>query len=204
MAVVKSANFRDPASMWNTANSDPMAKISGSIPARVVDAAHAPHIRLAIILKLTTAGRIGAILNLTWDRVDFAREQINLRLDDETEGRKGRAVVPMNPMARSALEVAGQAALSDYVIEHGGEKVSSIRKGFTSAVERAGLKNVTQHSLRHTAAVHMVSKGIPIEKVAQYLGHTNPAITYSVYARYAPDHLRDASDALDFDLNGGA
>ncbi len=33
----------------------------------------------AILLMLTTAGRVGAILDLTWDRVDFDRAQIDLR-----------------------------------------------------------------------------------------------------------------------------
>ena len=40
---------------------------------RLVDAANEPHVRLAILLMLNTAGRVGAILDLTWDRVDFRR-----------------------------------------------------------------------------------------------------------------------------------
>jgi integrase len=42
----------------------------------------------------------------------------------------------------------------------------------------------------------MAQAGVPIEQIAQYLGHTNPAVTYRVYARYSPEHLRKASDAL--------
>ena len=44
----------------------------------------------------------------------------------------------------------------------------------------------------------MVSSGIPIEKVAQYLGHSNVAVTYSTYGRFAPEHLTDASEVLEF------
>lgn len=47
------------------------------------------HIRLAILLMLTTAGRVGAILDLTWTRVDLERGQINLRVD--LEGPRRRA-----------------------------------------------------------------------------------------------------------------
>ena len=43
---------------------------------------------LEIILMLSTAGRLGAILDLTWDRVDFTRDQIRLRRDDNVT-RKG-------------------------------------------------------------------------------------------------------------------
>lgn len=164
---------------------------------RLLAAATTPHVRLAIVLMLTTAARVGAVLDLRWDRVSFERGQIDLRVD-ATGPRKGRAVVPMNRMARAALQTAREAALSDYVVEWAGGPVKSIRKGFVSACEAAGLKDVTPHSVRHTAAVHMAAAGIPISKISQFLGHSNEAITARVYARFAPDHLREAGDVLDF------
>lgn len=164
---------------------------------RLMSAPVAPHIALAIHLMLSTAGRVGAILDLTWDRVDFERRQINLRLPD-SENRKGRAIVPMNAGLRAALQTARDAALTDYVIEFGGKRVKSIRKGMVSAFERANIKGATIHTLRHTAAVEMVSNGVSLERVGQFLGHSNVAVTYTVYARFAPDHLRDAADILDF------
>ncbi|MDH2327674.1 tyrosine-type recombinase/integrase [Cereibacter sp. SYSU M97828] len=164
---------------------------------RLIEGASAPHVALAIHLLFATAGRVGAILDLTWDRVDLDRGIINLRLDD-ARTRKGRAVVPMNRGIRAALQTAKEAALSDHVIEYGGERVGSIRKGFENACTRARLENVTLHTLRHSAAVAMVSSGVPMDRVAQYLGHSNSAITYSTYARFAPDHLSDAAEVLDF------
>lgn len=164
---------------------------------RLVAGTSAPHIRLAIVLLLGTAGRVGAILDLDWSRVDFERGIINLRLSDSAT-RKGRAVVPMNGMTRAALQTARDAALTDYVVEYAGDRVKSIRKGFQNACERAGLSDVTIHTLRHTAAVHMVGAGVPMQKVSQYLGHSNTAITERVYARYAPSHMQDAADVLNF------
>lgn len=165
--------------------------------AKLIDHAGAPHITLAIHLLFATAGRVGAILDLTWDRVDMERGIINLRLDD-ARTRKGRAIVPINRGLMAALQTAKDAALTDHVIEYGGERVSSIRKGFENAVRRAGLKDVTLHTIRHSAAVAMVSSGISIDMVAQYLGHSNSAITYSTYGRFAPAHLSDAAEALEF------
>lgn len=163
---------------------------------RLLTADAEPHTRLAIILMLTTAGRTRAILELTWDRVDFERGQINLRLQAEGP-RKGRAVVPMNSTLRAALSTAAEHALSDHVIEWAGQPVRSIRKGFMSAVASAGLKNVTPHVLRHTAAVRMAAAGIPMQKISQYLGHSNTSVTERIYARYAPDHMYDAAAALE-------
>jgi integrase len=164
---------------------------------RLLAAECQPHIRLAIILMLATAARVGAILDLTWDRVDLERGKIDLRLPD-ARTRKGRAVVPINRMAMVALQDAQRAALSDHVVEWCGAPVRSIRRGFAVAVDNAGLTGVTQHTLRHTAAVHMAAAGVPMSQISQYLGHSNTAITERVYARFAPDHLRNAADVLDF------
>lgn len=164
---------------------------------RLLDAASQPHIKLAILLMLSTAARIGAILELTWDRVDFDRNQIDLR-KSASGPRKGRAVVPMNPGLRDALLSAQQAALSDYVIEWGGRHVKKITRGFSSAAKAAGLQNVTPHVLRHASAVHMAEAGIPMSEISQYMGHSNTSITERVYARFSPDHLRHAADVLDF------
>ncbi|MFC3059641.1 tyrosine-type recombinase/integrase [Paenirhodobacter populi] len=155
------------------------------------------HIRLAILLMLTTAARVGAVLELTWDRVDMVRGQINLRVDG-LGPRKGRAVVPINGTLRAALTTAKERAMSEYVVEYAGAKIGSIKKGFHTACENAKLKGITPHVLRHTAAVHMVEAGIPIAEVAQFLGHSNPTVTYSTYGRFSPDHLRKAAEVLEF------
>lgn len=160
-------------------------------------AASTGHIRLAVLLMLSTAGRIGAILELTWDRVDFDNGIVNLRTGDTTT-RKGRAVVPMNAGLRAALQEAREHAITNNVVEWNGEPVKSIKVGFAAAVERAGLDDVTPHTLRHTAAVHLAAAGVPMQKISQYLGHSNTAVTERVYARFAPDHLRDEASMLDF------
>lgn len=165
--------------------------------AKLLDAKCAPHIKLAILLMLSTAARVGAILDLTWDRVDFDNGVINLRTD-ATGPRKGRAIVPMNASTRAALKAAESASLTDYVIEWAGEQVKSIKTGFNAAVADAGLEGVSPHVLRHTAAVHLAVAGTPMSRIAQYLGHSSTAVTERVYARFAPDHLRAEADVLDF------
>ncbi|WP_245421713.1 site-specific integrase [Methylobacterium sp. B4] len=144
-----------------------------------------------------TAARVGAVLELTWDRVNFDRGTINLRTS-ELGPRKGRAIVPMNSELRAVLQTAKAAALTEHVIEWAGEPVASIKTGFNAAVKAAGLEGVTPHVLRHTAAVHMVEGGVPMAEVAQYLGHSNEALTFRVYGRYSPTHLRKAADVLSF------
>lgn len=162
----------------------------------LIECAKEPHVRLAILIMGTTAARIGAVLDLTWDRVDFERRQINLRLTESF--RKGRAIVPINNTLYGALAEAQKAALTDYVVEWAGKPIKSIKKGFKAACERAELENVTPHDIRRTAARLMVEGGIPMREVAQYLGHTNEQVTYQIYARYSPEYMQDAADVLDF------
>jgi integrase len=63
---------------------------------------------------------------------------------------------------------------------------------------RAGVPDVSPHVFRHSAAAHMTEAGVPMGEISQYLGHSNEAITARVYARFSPDHLRKATDVVDF------
>lgn len=163
----------------------------------ILAAAALPHVKLVIHLMLATAARVGALLELTWDRVDFQRRLIHLIDPEQRARRKGRATVPINDTLLAALQDAKQGALSEYVVEWGGEKVKSVRKSIATAAKEAELDDVSPHVFRHTAAVWMAEAGISMAEIAQYLGHSTPAITYRVYARYSPDHLRKAASALD-------
>lgn len=163
----------------------------------LVDAAVMMHVKLFIILSVTTAGRPKHVLELTWSRVDLVRRIINL--DDPTrfKTQKGRARVPINDTALSHLEVASKVKTSEFVIEVDGQPIKSIRNGVRAAVRRAGLEDVSQYTLRHTAGVYMAQAGVPLEQIAEYMGHTSIETTRKHYAKFHPDHLRAASGALE-------
>lgn len=163
--------------------------------ARLLAACAPHHLRLFVILALATAGRAGALLELTWDRVDFERGLIDLRSFGER--RKGRAAVPMTRTARAALSAARNAARTPYVIDYADRPIASVKKSFATACRASALEGVTPHVLRHTAAVWMAEAGTPMSEIAQYLGHDNDRVTQRVYARYSPEHLRGAAAALE-------
>lgn len=164
---------------------------------RLLEGCKQPHVKLFVLLALQTAGRRGAVLALTWDRVDFDRRVIRLTVEGE-KNRKGRATVPITDQLLPELRAAKEAAQTVYVVEYAGVPVLNIKRGFAAAVERAGLDDVTPHDLRHTAAVWMAEDGVPFEEIAQYLGHSSVAVTFKVYARFSPTHLRRAAKSLEF------
>lgn len=162
---------------------------------KLIDASEPAHLKLFVLLAWATAGRASALFELTWDRVDLERGQIRLA---KGEGRrKGRATVPITNRLREALERAYEMRESEFVVEWGGRPVKSVKKAFETAAIAANLDDISPHVLRHSAAVAMVESGVPIPEVAQYLGHTDPRVTYRVYGRYSPDYLRRAAKALE-------
>ncbi|TIN02676.1 MAG: site-specific integrase [Mesorhizobium sp.] len=167
---------------------------------RILAAATLPHVKLVIHLMLGTAARISALLELTWDRVDLQRRVIYLTDPDNTQSQKGRANPPINNTLLVALQEASKGALSGHVVEWAGDRIKSVKKAIETAASKAGLRDVSPHVFRHTAAVWMAEAGVPIPEISQYLGHSNIAITYRVYARYSPMHLRKAASALELGI----
>lgn len=170
----------------------------------LVEAADTPHIKLFIILGLTTGARSGAILDLTWfntatgkARVDFEQGTIDYRPSGRVQTNKRRTVVPMSDMAREALEQAFAGRLSDHVIEFGGKPIQSVKKAIRRLSKDSGII-FSPHVLRHTCAVWMAHADVPMQKISQYLGHTSLKMTEQVYGRYSPTFMRDASAAVAF------
>lgn len=169
---------------------------------RLIESCAMPHIKLFVILALTTAGRSAAILELTWDRINFETGVIDLKAPKlvdwlEKKVSKGRATVVMNDLAREALTEARAGALTDNVIEWDAKAVRSIRKGFMTAATKAGL-SVTPHDLRHTAASLMEEAGIEMQVISRFLAHKDQRTTSSIYSKPRPAHLIGAAEVVNF------
>lgn len=164
---------------------------------RLLDHVQTPHVRLFIILAVATGARMGAILELTWDQVDFKHRTINFNAENREQTNKRRPVVPMNNRAQEALQEAVGGALTNYVIEWDGKPVKSIKRAIRKAAERSGVA-CSPHVFRHTAAVWMAQADVAMQKIAQFLGHTSTRVTERTYARYSPGFMRDAAAALDW------
>lgn len=155
------------------------------------------HVRLFVILAVTTGARMSAILDAQWVQVDLVRGTINYKPAGRHETNKRRPTVPLNSRALAALKEAQAGARTDYVIEWNSQPVASVKKAIREAAKRSGVP-CSPHVFRHTAGVWMAEANVPMHKIAQYLGHTSTKVTESVYARFSPTFMRDAADALDF------
>jgi integrase len=176
---------------------------------RLIDGCVMPHLRLFTIIALCATARKGAILELTWDRVDFERGVVDFNTHEErgildSGYQKGRSIVPMNNLLRAALSEAKTGARSKYVVEWNGSKVGDIKKGFSAALKRAGLEDrrISPHVLRHVAASWMASADIPMRQIQKLLGHSSEKITEAVYAsKTGHSYLSGATNVIDLKLN---
>jgi integrase len=155
----------------------------------------AHHARLYVELGLATMARPAAILDLTWDRVDFERGTVDLNPSGRRQTRKRRPVVPLNEDALNALREAYKGRQGPFVVERGAEQVKSVKKAFQAASERSGIA-VTPYTLRHTGAVWAAEAGVSMAELAQFMGHDDSATTERHYARFSPGHLRRVANAV--------
>jgi len=154
-----------------------------------------PHVWAFIAMALLTGQRKEAILGLTKDRV-FSDEGF---IDFNEDGprcvrRKARAVVPISAEMRELLALLQSDSI--YIVNNNGRRIRDMRKTWGKVIKVAGLENVTPHTLRHTVATLLVRAGVPLIEVSKLLGHKDSRITERVYAKFSPDYLLRATEAL--------
>ena len=68
------------------------------------------------------------------------------------------------------------------------------RGGWQSAFDKATPGGL--HTLRHSAASVMLTRGVPLKVVSEILGHSSIAITGDIYGHVSPDVARQAMSTL--------
>jgi len=152
-----------------------------------------------IQLGLNTGMRKGEMLGLSWDRVDFDQRMVYLTDQDQKNGKHGG--IPLNAKAVAALE--NRKAHRDEFCPDSpwvfstrqGTRVANIRKGFTTACERAGITDLHPHDLRHTCAAWLVQDGVDIRVVCELLRHSSIQVTMR-YAHLSSKNVREAVERL--------
>lgn len=165
----------------------------------------APHLVELIRLGLYTGMRPGEILGLEWRRIDLQAAIVYLEADDQKNAKAGS--VPLNQEARRANLArmrfrATYCPPSPWVFcDRRGQRISSVKKGFATAVARAGLTDVYPHDLRRTCGSWLVQQGVPIQVVSNLLRHSDIRITDRVYAHLSPTRVQAAVEVLDRPAN---
>jgi integrase len=151
----------------------------------------------ALFLTAAFTGlRLGELLALRWRDVDFAGETIRVRASYSagqlTTPKSGQVrAVPMAPDVASAIAQLGRREdwIGDDDLVFAGDTGtyldgSALRRRYLAALDRAGLRRLRFHDLRHTFGTRMIAKA-DIRRVQEWMGHADIQTTMK-YLHYSP------------------
>ena len=151
----------------------------------------------AIYLTAAFTGlRRGELIALRWRDIDFAGQVLRVRASYAgarlTSPKSGKVrSVPLAPavaQARARLAERPVAIGDDDLVFLGdaGSYLdgSALRRRYIEALERAGLRQLRFHDLRHTFGTRMISHA-DIRRVQEWMGHADVQTTMK-YLHYAP------------------
>lgn len=172
---------------------------------RLLEECKLPHLRLFVIIAISTGARKSAILELEWERVDMEKRQIDFRVDRDQDdilnsgGKKGRSTVDMGEMAFQALALALRWRTCRHVIEYNGRPVKDVHTGLKAAMKRAGVDGMFfgAHAIRHSVATLMADQGVDLRRIQKLLGHEDFSTTDKIYAGHSRGYLSDAVKVVD-------
>ncbi|WP_143462800.1 site-specific integrase [Levilactobacillus enshiensis] len=160
-----------------------------------------------------TGMRLGEGLGLEWSDIDFKKKTISIK---RARGRFGIGPTKTPSSVRTiSIDESLVGLLHRFSVQ---EKYDYLRSGqsydddklvfnftpvsahnyFKEIIKSAGIQEgrYVIHSLRHTHATLLISAGVSPVDVANRLGHSDPAITLSIYAHAVKDN--DANNAKIF------
>jgi integrase len=163
------------------------------------------------VLLATTGLRLGEALGLLWSDIDFAASRlvVNRALQRqpgvdyafvEPKTARSRRTVYLAKGTLSALSEHRRRQLEDQLAagpewNHSGLVFASIgrpidgtwtHKWFRRALAQAGISRIRIHDLRHTAATHLLNRGVHPKVVQELLGHSTISLTLDTYSHVAP------------------
>jgi integrase/recombinase XerD len=150
-------------------------------------------------LLYATGMRVSELVSLNTDDVSLASGYVRCF----GKGSKERTI-PIHPGAVTAVETYMKEARARLIstasepalfVNHRGTRLT--RQGFWLIIkeyaDKAGIGDITPHTLRHSFATHMLRNGANLRDVQELLGHANIATT-QIYTQLTHDQIRSTYD----------
>lgn len=179
--------------------------------------------KVAIILTIFTGVRLGELMGLEWQDIDFKTGILSINRSSQYLADKG--VFTKTPKTESSIR---EVAIPDFVVslleeyklwyeeqksfcgelwtdsnrlfvQSDGKPMhpSTISKWFVRYVEQIGLPVINFHGLRHTNTTLLISQNIDVAVVAARLGHAQITTTFNFYVHPIISHNRNAGNVLE-------
>ncbi len=165
-----------------------------------------------VVLCLYTGLRIGELLALTWQDIDFGKGllfisktchdgndgQNHIRVNDSPKTVHSRRVIPLPKQILPLLKNLKKRSHCEYIIADGDKPVfvRSYQRTFELLLKKLGIAHKGFHSLRHTFATRALECGMDVKTLSELLGHKNATITLNRYAHSLLEHKTDMMNKL--------
>lgn len=158
-----------------------------------------------ILFVIKTGLRFGEMVALKWEDIDFKNGQVIVRhsivIDipqDSTKSNKIRYVPIIEEVKLMLIERKKKTAKEYVFCQNDGHflKRERCRRQLLKICERAGIRRIGWHTLRHTFASHLAEKGISPIAIKELLGHSDIKTTMR-YAHLGPLAIKEAVKVLE-------
>ena len=177
------------------------------------------------ILGFATGMRIGEMLALTWDDIDFVNETVHINKtlvcrkspDDlkrtTTVGppktKSSNRKIPLLPNIIKLLKVRKELQESLYgkldlvfcTLKKLHISTETVKADFYRTIRQAEIEGVSLHSLRHTFATRCLENGVELRVVQEFLGHSSIDMTANLYTHVLPDKKKSSMMKLENTIN---
>jgi len=161
---------------------------------KVADNPWSGHLPLFLLIAIHTGMRKMEILSLRWEHIDFKNKYL---IVTEERSKNGRARnVPMNRVIFDALKELDKKHEFVFFSRKTGTHIKNIKTAFKMACEKAKIRDLTVHDLRHTAASILVNDcGMSLVTAGKILGHSSIEQTAD-YVHSREEHERQGIEQL--------
>lgn len=173
-----------------------------------------------VLICLYTGLRIGELLALKWEDLDFTSGiiSVNATCHDGTDAKgklcritnspktaSSKRLVPIPDKLLILLKENQNKRKTDYVVETARGTLPGIRtyqRAFEVFQGRLNIERKGFHALRHTFATRALECGMDVKSLSEILGHKNAVITLNRYVHSLLEHKRELMNKLGKNMLG--
>ena len=180
-----------------------------------------------ILLALDSGCRRGEITGLNWTDVDFEKGTININkatqyvsgygtFEKSTKSDTSNRTIYIAPTTIDVLKKYRIYQSEKRMLL--GSQWKNSKRLFTTdfgedmhpdrpykilkyIIKKYNLKDITFHGLRHTSISLQISSGIQAQIISKRAGHSNIAVTHSIYSHFFDNEFKEVANKMDSFLN---